>query len=127
MGLLAYLIAGIALVGALGGLYWRVDHGGYERGKGEVQVAWDAANEDARDRERTASLNAAKGLADERAKRRTITQEVTTYVDREVEKLVYRSICLPDTGLCLANAAISGAVPAGCFSDGAVPLIKPPG
>ena len=42
--MIVYLIAAIAAIGALGGLYWKVDHNGLERGRQEVQVKWDAAN-----------------------------------------------------------------------------------
>ena len=53
MNLLAYLIAGVALVGALMGAVWWADANiettaGVRRGQAETKAQWDAANEDAR-------------------------------------------------------------------------------
>lgn len=44
MSLLAYLIAGAALIGALGGLYWKVDSSGYARAEAELQPKIDACH-----------------------------------------------------------------------------------
>ena len=44
MPLLAYGLIALAILGALGGIGYKLDHNGFERGKGEVQVAWDKAN-----------------------------------------------------------------------------------
>ena len=41
---IVYLIAGIAFLAALGGLYYKVHHDGYEQGASEVRTAWQAAN-----------------------------------------------------------------------------------
>jgi hypothetical protein len=41
---LIYLIAAGVAVAALAGLYWKVSHDGYERGKAEVTSQWQAAN-----------------------------------------------------------------------------------
>ena len=40
--LAADLLAAAAVIGALGGLYWKIDHSAYQRGQAEVQVKWDA-------------------------------------------------------------------------------------
>lgn len=117
-----YLIAAVVAIGMLGGIGYKVR----ESGKDAIRVEWEADKAAARKREAELSALAAKALADERAKRRTVIQERTVHVDREVEKLVYRSVCLPDTGVCLANAAINGKVPPECFSDGIVSPAKPP-
>lgn len=122
MGLIAYGLIALALIGALGGIGYKVR----ESGKDAIRVEWATANEATRKREAEASAKAAADLAAERKKRRVIVQTITKEVDREVEKIAYRDVCLPDRGLCLANAAISGTVPAGCLSDGTVPSVKPP-
>ena len=127
MSLIAYGLIALALVGSLGGIAYGLDNRGYQRGKGEVKQEWDAANEKARALEAAASAKAAADLEAERKKRRIVVKERTVHVDREVEKLVYRSVCLPDSGLCLLRAAINGTVDPGCLSDGTVPATKPPG
>ena len=125
--LIVYAIAALAILAALGGIYAAIYSSGKTAGKAEIQGKWDEANAVARKREQDASTKAAKALAAEREKRKVITKEVVRHVDREVSKVEYRDICLPDRGLCLANAAILGEVPAGCFADGAVPPVKPAG
>ncbi len=125
--LIVYAIAALAILAALGGIYAAIYSSGKTAGKAEIQTAWDEANKAARDREAKASADAAKALSEERKKRKVITKEVVRHVDREVSKVEYRDICLPPRGLCLANAAINGEVPAGCFADGGVPATKPPG
>lgn len=51
MGPLAYIIAGIAFLGALAGLYGKVHHDGYEEGVQEVTAKWQAADKKAADLE----------------------------------------------------------------------------
>ena len=123
MTILAYAFAAIALLGMIGGGLYKVR----ESGKDAVRLEWNQANEKARAEEAARSAAAAKELLAERAKRKVVIQERTVHVDREVEKLVYRSICLPDSGLCLLRAAITGKVEPGCLSDGTLPPAKPPG
>lgn len=55
---LAYLVAGIALVAALAGLYAFVDGRGYKRGAAEKQVEWDKSKEETR--KELAALKAAR-------------------------------------------------------------------
>lgn len=125
--LLIYAVIVLAVLGTLSAIVYGIYHKGEEAGRAEVQAKWDADKEATRQREAKASATAAAALAAERAKRRIVTKEVVRNVDREVAKIEYRDRCLPDTGVCLANAAISGTVPAGCFSDGTVPGTKPAG
>ena len=109
--MIAYLLIGVAALAMVSGLAYRT----YQAGADNVRTEWEADKAAARAREAELSAFAAKALADERAKRRTIIQERTVHVDREVDKPIYRDRCLPDTGLCLANAAISGRVSAECL------------
>lgn len=120
--LLIYGLVALAVLGTLTGIAYKIR----ESGKDAVRAEWDADKAAARKREAELSAFAAKALSDERAKRRVVIQQRTVHVDREIEKPVYRDICLPATGVCLANAAINGTVPAGCFADGGVPAVKPP-
>lgn len=123
MNLLLYGFIALAILGTLAGIGYKVRQGGYDACK----VEWAEAAEAQRKREAELSAFAAKALADERKRRKVVIQEVTRNVDREVEKTVYRDVCLPATGVCLANAAINGTVEPGCLSDGAVPAAKPSG
>ena len=47
--MIAYLIAGAVAIAALGGLYWKVDHNGYQRGVSETKTQWDAAVQKGKD------------------------------------------------------------------------------
>lgn len=117
MGLIAYGLIALALIGALGGIGYKVR----ESGKDAIRVEWAAANEVARKREAEASAKAAADLAAERKKRRTVIQERTVYVDREIEKLVDSGTCFRPSGVQCLNAVINGEDAAGCKPDGAVP------
>jgi len=121
--LILYAVIFLAVAGVIGGGVYKVKKWGGD----EVRAEWEADKAAARKREQELSAFAAKALADERKKRRVVVQTITKEVDREVAKPVYRDVCLPPAGLCLANAAINGSVPAGCLSDGTVPAPKPPG
>ena len=121
MNLIAYGLIAIAILGALGGIGYKVR----ESGKESVRLEWAKANEEARKREAAASAKAAADLAAERAKRKVVIRERTTYVDREIEKPVYRNICLPDSGLRCANSAIRGESASGCKPEGTLPPVKP--
>lgn len=75
--MIAYLIAGAVALAALGGLYWKVDHNGYERGSAEIKGQWDAANVAAQqkadaDRARQEALRQAQ---DEEASRRLANEK----------------------------------------------------
>lgn len=121
--LLLYGFLALAILGTLGGIGYKVR----ESGKDAVRVEWAASEAAARKREADLSAFAAKALADERKKRRTVIQERTVYVDREIENPIYRNICLPDSGLRCVNAAINGTDATGCKPDGSLPAAKPSG
>ena len=121
--LLIYGLMALAALGMLGGITYKVRQGGYDAAKAEC-LAEAAAQAK---REQAASANAAADLAAERAKRKTIIQTRTNYVDREVEKPVYRNVCLPDSGVSCLNAAINGKDATGCKPDATVPAVKPTG
>ena len=78
-GVLAYLIAGVALVGALGGLYWRIDSAAYERGAGKVRQEWDAANA-------AAQLQAEAERARQDALRATLDKQATGRLANEKKR-----------------------------------------
>ena len=118
--LIVYAVIALAVLGTLTGIAWKIR----ESGKDAVRLEWEADKAETRRREAELSAFAAKALAEERKKRRVVVQTITKEVDREVLKPVYRDVCLPDRGLCLANAAILGTVEPGCFSDGKLPPAK---
>ncbi len=121
MQLIAYGLIALAILGAIGTGVYKVK----QWGAGEVRKEWADAVATQRESDRLKSFAAATGLQKDRAEARTAIETRTRYVNKEVEKIVYRSICLPDIGLCLANAAIGGKVAAGCQPDGTVPAVKP--
>lgn len=121
MNLIAYGLIAIAILGALGGIGYKVR----ESGKESVRLEWAKANEEARKREAAASAKAAADLAAERAKRKVVIRERTTYVDKIIDRPIYRNVCIEPDGLRCANAAIRGESAAGCKPDGTLPPIKP--
>lgn len=123
MGLIAYGLIALALIGALSGIGYKIR----ESGKDAVRVEWAAANEATRQREAAASAKAAADLAAERKKRKVVIQERTTYVDKIIDRPVYRNVCIDPDGLRCVNAAINGQDTAGCKPDGTVPTPKPSG
>lgn|SRR3990167_1034753 len=122
MSLIVYGLIALAIMGAIGTGVYKVK----QWGANEVRQEWSDANEDARAREVMASINAAKDLSDARVKRRIVIQEVTTYVDKIVERAVYSNVCLDASGLRCLDAAILGQSAAGCKPDGAMPAAPTP-
>ena len=123
MSLIAYGLIALALIGALGGAAYKVR----ESGKDAIRLEWAQANEEARRREQEASAKAAADLAAERDKRKVVIRERTTYVDKIVDRPVYRNVCLDADGLRCVAEAIGGKSAAGCKPDGTVPAPKPAG
>ncbi len=123
MGLIGYGLIILAILGMLGGIGYKIR----ESGKDSVRVEWAEANATAREEELQRSMNAALGLRGDRSKRRTIIQERTVYVDREIEKLVDSGTCFKPAGVQCVNAAIDGKDAGGCKPDGTVPTTKPAG
>lgn len=117
---LSWIIAGVVALAVAVGMAF-IYQKGHSAGEAEIQLAWDNAVEDQRDRDRMASLTAAKGLQEERGKRRTIIEERTVYVDRNIEVLVHSGACFTPGGVQCLNGSIEGTGAAGCKPDGAVP------
>lgn len=107
-----YGLLALALMGAVGTGVYKVKQWGAD----EVRAEWAEEKATQREEEIQRSLNATAGLEVDRGKRRTIYKTITQYVDREVEKPVYGA-CLPPSGLCLANAALTGKGADSCKLD----------
>lgn len=117
VGLLWRLIgAGLVLLALFGAIGMGV-HKVKQWGAAEVRAEWDAANEDARQREAKASIEAAKDLADARKKRKIVVQERTVHVEKIVDRPVYRNQCLDAAGLRCLEGAVLGKGAAGCKPD----------
>ena len=119
--LIAYALVALAVLGTLSGIAYKIR----ESGKDSVRAEWNEAIATQREEEIQRSINAAFGLREDRAKRRTIIQERTIYVDRNIEKLVTVDSCIKPSGVSCINAAINGQDAAGCKPDGTVPAPKP--
>ena len=120
-GLLLYTVAALAVIGALGGLYYKVSNDGYQRGKGEVQGRWDEANRVARAAEEKKAQAAATKTEAVRVEIRYRTKTITKEVDKIVDRPVYRNVCLDADGLRLARCAIRGQSADTCKPDKPVP------
>lgn len=114
--ILIYLGFAAAIVGTVAGLYLTItrtaDRAGYERGIGEARRAAEIQ----RARESLQAMTAAERGEKDRVKIRTVYRTITQSVDRVVAAdPAYADMCLPDTGVRSANAALRG--PAGTRPD----------
>ena len=123
MNLLLYGFLALAILGAIGTGVYKVK----QWGANEVRAEWKAANETARESERLKSFAAATGLQSDRDRARIIIQKRNVYVDKIVDRPVYRNVCLDADGLRCIASAINGTDAAGCKPDSAVPASKPSG
>ena len=123
LGLIGYGLMALAIMASIGYGVHRVKVWGGD----EVRAEWKQAEDRARAKEAAQQQKAAEELAAERAKKKTVIQVRTKYVDKILEKPVYRNVCFDDPGLSCLNAAIDGKDAAGCKPDSALPAPKPPG
>lgn len=118
MKLWVYLVAALAVIGALAGLYYTIDSHGYDRGSAAVQLKWDEANRKQREAEAKQAGTAATKLETANIEAKVVYKTLTRTVDKIVERPIYRNACFDDDGLRSANAALSGALaPAGGSAD----------
>ena len=122
MNLILYAVLALAVMGMIGTGVYKVKKWGGD----EVRQEWQAAEAAARKKEAEASAKAAKDLADERAKQKVVIQKRNVYVDKIVDRPIYRNVCLDADGVRCLNAAINGQDATGCKPDSAVPPAKPP-
>lgn len=95
--ILVYLVASVAL--AAGAFYE-----GHSIGTAAVRLEWVEASQQQRDREIGQQKNALIKLEKTREQNRVVYRNVTKILDR----VEYRSVCLDERGLCIANAFITG-------------------
>lgn len=125
MSLELKIIALIALLAALGGIVFGIDHYGYSRGKLEAKAEWDAANKKAADTARadqTVRQTASNTIEAVTVKKQSEIETRFMTIDREVIRYVEKNatagadVCALDSdGVRLWNAANLGAFD----SDGA--------
>ena len=120
--IIVYAVIALAFMGALGGIYAK----GYYSGKATVTAEWQEANEKAREEEAAKSAAAAKKLEGTRVKQKVVYRTITQYVDKIVDRPVYRNVCLDADGLRCLGAAIKGESATGCQPDERVPAATPP-
>ena len=77
------------------------------------QVEWDEANRKQREAEAAKANEASTGLEVENAKAKVITRTVRVFVDKIIDRPVYRSVCVDADGLRLLNDQIRRAGDAG--------------
>lgn len=125
--LIVYAIIVLAVLGTLAAIVAGIYGKGKDVGRAQVKGQWDRANAEARKREQEASAKAAKALEAERQKRKVVIRERTVYVDKIVDRPVYRNVCLDADGLRCLGSAIRGESAAGCKPDKPVPPAAPSG
>ena len=123
MNLLLYGVVALAILGTLAGIGYKVRQSGYDACK----VEWAQASAEQAKREQEASAKASKALEEKRVETKVVIQKRTVYVDKLVDRPVYRNVCLDADGLRCLNAAIDGKDATGCKPDSAVPAPKPAG
>jgi len=123
VNLILYAVLALAVMGMIGTGVYKVKKWGGD----EVRQEWQVAEVAARKKEAEASAKAAADLAEERAKAKVVIQKRTVYVDKIVDRPVYRNQCFDADGLRCLNAAINGTDATGCKPDGAMPAAKPSG
>ena len=116
MNLIVYAVLALAVMGMIGTGVYNVKKWGGD----EVRAEWTAANLKAKSEAEARIAKAADDLVAERKKRKIVIREVTTYVDKIVDRPVYRNTCLDASGLSCLESAIRGESTAGCKPDGAV-------
>ena len=121
MNLLLYGFVALAILGTVAGIGYKVRESGYDACK----VDWAASDAAARKREEEASQKAASELAAERQKKKVVIQTRTAYVDKIVERPVYRNQCFDVDGVSCVNAALAGKDATGCKPDSPLPPAKP--
>lgn len=121
------VIIALAVIGIITAVVVGIYHKGYAAGEAKIKLEWEEAKTAQREEEIQRSMSAALGLSADRAKARTIIQERTVYVDRNIEKLVDSGVCFTPAGVSCINGSIEGKGAAGCEPDGAVPGVKPAG
>ncbi len=94
-------------------------------GANEVRAEWAEEKTTQREEEIQRSMKAIAELNDWRKKQRTIIQERTVYVDRNIEKLVESSTCFKPVGVSCINGAVGGKGGKEC-ADGGVPVAPAP-
>ena len=121
ISLLLYAGAAIAVMGALAYAYHTVK----ESGRDEIRLEWKAANEKARREELAKGQAAAENKEKKDAAARVIYRTIEKKVDRVVDRVEYRNVCIESDGLQLARSAILGKSPDPAESD--KPLRAPAG
>ena len=120
-------LAGLVMVGGI--IFWAdrniATTAGVKKGEAKVQARWDEAVAVQREEEIQRSLMAAAGLAEDRARRRETNKEITLYVDKFIDRPVYRNVCLDDSGLLCLRSVIEGKIAVGCKPDGNMPRPSP--
>lgn len=117
MRIYVYLAAAALILGAFGATYLY----GRSAGADSVQLKWEEANRVQRAREAATANEAAIRLEGSREKDRIVYRTITKSVDKYIDRVELRNVCLDPVGVCLANAAISGTDPAPCGTARPVP------
>ena len=121
------ILGGLLIIGAATALYQGLDNNwatdaGIARGQKEIQAKWDEAALQQREDEIERGRKASMDLGGDRAKTEIVYRTTTKFIDRVVDRPVYRNLCMDDDGLRYLNCAIRGETgTANCGPDGPVP------
>lgn len=116
-----YAIIALAVIGAITATVVGIYRKGVDAGKAEVKLEWEQANRAQHAKEEKQISAAGTVLEETRAKDKVIFKSIVQQVDRIVDRVEYRAVCLDARGLCIANAAIRGEGAAACGVSGPMP------
>jgi O-acetyl-ADP-ribose deacetylase (regulator of RNase III) len=102
--ILVYGILALAILAMLGGIAYKIR----ESGKDAVRLEWREAVEAQKQQEQAQITQAGERKEKSDAKAKVVYRTITRDVEKVVTRDVYRNVCLDDSGLLLANAALAG-------------------
>ena len=108
-----YLIAAGVVLAAVVGIVWKIHNTGYEKGRAEIQLKWDQAVQDQREKERVKIDTATTKHEAQREKTKVVYRTIRQNVDRVITKEIYKNLCFEAEGLKSVNNALSGVIKSG--------------
>lgn len=120
--LLLYGLIALAILGMIGTGIYKVK----QWGANEVQMEWDQAQRDQREKELNQANKAATGFENDRAKAKTVYVEIEKRVVEYIDRPVYDTVCIDPDGLRNINDALDGEITIAPVAPSGVPKVTTP-
>ena len=115
LGWQAKLAEWVIVLAVVGGVGYYIYHKGYGEAMQDVAIAQGIADKKQQDKYNLV----AQELEDTKKKRQENVRTITKTVEKIIDNPIYRNVCISDSGLSVANAAIKGEPPT--ITDTALP------